>query len=171
MADEVKQLSYEITRSTGDVRSQIEAIQSDTQDAVNAVRKVITTIGEINDLQAAIAAAVDQNKASAGKMAQNITLAAEGSLNISDHIDRVAETARITASGAKDSESAASQLAEMAGELQAFVARFKVEGDEAKGKEDIARLVQMVQEKADRSGDHELAETAGEVIKLLSNSG
>jgi methyl-accepting chemotaxis protein len=168
VADEVKQLSQEITRSTGDVRAQIEGIQSDTQDAVDAVRKVNMTIEEINDLQAAIAAAVDQNRASVSEMSQSITRAAEGSLSISDHIDSVAETVRNTATGAKDTESAASQLEEMASELQGFVGRFKVEGEESNKKEEITRLVQMVQEQADHSGDDQLARTAAEVIKLLS---
>ena len=72
------------------------------------------------------------------------------------------------ATGAEDTESAASQLEEMASELQGFVGRFKVEGEKSDKKEEITRLVQMVQEQADHSGDDRLAKTAAEVIKLLS---
>ncbi len=168
VASEVKQLSQEIAESAGNVRAQIEAIQSDTRNAVEAIREVSTTIEQINRIQAAIAGAVNEQAMTANEISQNIIRAAEGSVNISDHVDSVAETARHTASGAGDTQAAASQLAEMASELQAFVSKFRVGEADLEGREDMVHLIEAVKAAADRSGDGQMAEMASEVMKLLS---
>ncbi len=170
VASEVKQLSQEIAESAGNVRAQIEAIQSDTRNAVEAIREVSTTIQQINDIQAAIAGAVNQQAMTANEISQNINRAAEGSVNISDHVDSVAETARHTASGAGDTQAAASQLAEMASELQTFVSKFRVGEAGLEGGKEVTNLIRALKEEADRSGDGQMAQMASEVMKLLSES-
>ncbi len=170
VANEVKQLSQEIAESAGNVRTQIEGIQADTQNAVEAIQDVSTTIQQINDIQATIAGAVNQQEATANEISQNINRAAEGSVNISDHIEGVAETAKHTASNASETQSAAAQLTEMASELQAFVSKFRVEEAGLEGGEEMVHLIEAVKAAADRSGDGQMSQMASEVMKLLSES-
>ncbi len=127
VASEVKELARETAEATEDISAKIEAIQSDTDGAVDAISQISEIIKRINDIQAVIATAVEEQSATSAEMSKSITTAAEGGANISNNIDGVAEAAKDTAEGAVTSQSAATQLAQMAAEMQALLQHFKVE--------------------------------------------
>ena len=59
VASEVKSLANQTAKATDEIRAQIASMQQVTTSAVGAIRNITHTIGEINEVTTAIAAAVD----------------------------------------------------------------------------------------------------------------
>src|SRR5262249_836164 len=58
VAQEVKALAQQVAKATEDIRSQIDAIQASTQDAARVIGEVGTTVREIDEVSATIAATI-----------------------------------------------------------------------------------------------------------------
>ena len=78
VANEVKELAKETARATEDISGKINAIQQDTANAVRAISEVQATIKHINDIQSAIASAVEEQSATTREIGRNVTEAARG---------------------------------------------------------------------------------------------
>ncbi len=78
VASEVKSLANQTAKATDEIRSQIASMQQVTTSAVGAIRNISSTIGEINDVTTAIAAAVEEQGAATREIARNIQHAAGG---------------------------------------------------------------------------------------------
>ena len=126
VANEVKELAKETAKATDDISKKIEAIQQDTKGAVKAIGEITAVINRINDLQTAIAGAVEEQTATTNEIGRNVGQAATGSGEIARNVSGVAEAARSTAQGASATLEAASALARLASELQHVVGRFKL---------------------------------------------
>ncbi|MGY1723878.1 methyl-accepting chemotaxis protein [Blastococcus sp. SYSU DS0533] len=126
VASEVKELAQETARATEDISQRVEAIQADTAGAVDAIGKISQVIGEINDFQATIAAAVEEQTATTNEMNRNVAEAASGSQDIAAAISGLAAGTQETNQRVEDAQRAAAELARMSGELQDAVARFRV---------------------------------------------
>ncbi len=124
VANEVKDLARETARATEDISRRIEAIQGDTRGAVDAIRRIGDVILQINDLQTAIASAVEEQTATTNEITRNVAEAAKGSSEISRNISGVATAARSTSDGAGETQKASAELARMAVELRRLVQRF-----------------------------------------------
>ena len=59
VAGEVKALATQTAKATDEIATQITAIRATTGEAVSAVRDVTASIGEVNEVATAIAAAVE----------------------------------------------------------------------------------------------------------------
>jgi methyl-accepting chemotaxis protein len=114
VANEVKDLAKETARSTEVISEKIENIQADTAQATEATRDVNTLIQEINDVQAIIATAVEEQTATTSEMSESITRAAAGGIEISGNITGVAQAAHDTAQGASGAQSAPNELSGLA---------------------------------------------------------
>src|SRR5579884_64549 len=125
VANEVKELAKETARATEDISGKIEAIQADTQGAVEAIGQISSIINQINDIQNTIASAVEEQTATTNEIARSVTEAARGSSEIADNITGVAGAAQSTSVGAEDTQKAAGELSRMAADLQSLVAQFK----------------------------------------------
>ncbi|WP_240181655.1 methyl-accepting chemotaxis protein [Nocardioides sp. 616] len=125
VANEVKELAKETARATEDIGQKIDAIQSDTQGAVTAIREITDVIGRINDIQTTIASAVEQQTATTNEIARSVTDAAAGATGIAADVTQVAAAAEETRHGASNTLQSATDLAEMASQLKARVTRFK----------------------------------------------
>ena len=126
VASEVKELAQETARATEDISKRVEAIQADTAGAVDAISRISAVIGEINDFQSTIAAAVEEQTATTNEMNRNVAEAASGSQDIAAAISGLAAGTAETNQRVEDAQRAASELARMSGELQDAVARFHV---------------------------------------------
>jgi methyl-accepting chemotaxis protein len=125
VANEVKELAKETAKATEDISRKIEAIQSDTKGAVEAIGTISTVINQINDISSTIATAVEEQNATTNEMSRNVSEAARGGGEINRNISGVAEAAQSTTRGAADTQRAASQLSNMAVELRKLVSRFQ----------------------------------------------
>ena len=126
VANEVKELAKETAKATEEIGHKIEAIQSDTTSAVQAIGEIGSIINQISDISNSIASAVEEQTATTNEMGRNINEAARGANEITSNISGVAEAAQNTTSGANDTQAAAKALAEMATQLQSLVSRFKI---------------------------------------------
>ncbi|MBY0279012.1 PAS domain S-box protein [Candidatus Binatia bacterium] len=124
VANEVKELAKETAKATEDISQKIEAIQGDTQGAVEAIGEIGAIINRINDISSTIASAVEEQTATTAEITRNVAEAAKGSNEIAQNITGVAQAAQSTTAGANDSLGAAGELARMASELQGLVGRF-----------------------------------------------
>ena len=129
VANEVKELAKETAKATEDIRQKIEAIQSDTRGAVDAIKQITQIIGQVNDLSNTIASAVEEQTATAKEIGRNVAEAAKGTGEIAQNITSVAQAAQGTTQGANNTQQAAEELARMAAELQQLVSRFKFDVD------------------------------------------
>ncbi|WP_431016371.1 methyl-accepting chemotaxis protein [Bradyrhizobium pachyrhizi] len=86
VASEVKNLASQTAKATEEIRQQIVSMQEVTTTAVSAIRNISSTIGEINDVTTAIAAAVEQQGAATREIARNIQHAAGGTSEVSSNI-------------------------------------------------------------------------------------
>ncbi len=125
VANEVKELAKQTARATEDISRKIEAIQSDTKNAVEAIGQISSVILQINDISGTIATAVEEQNATTNEMSRNVTDAANGASEISKNIAGVADAAQSTSHGAGDSQKVAAQMALMSTELRELVGQFK----------------------------------------------
>jgi methyl-accepting chemotaxis protein len=131
VANEVKELAKKTAEATEDISRKIEAIQTDTKGAVEAIKQISLIIGQINDLSNSIAGAVEEQTATTNEMARNVTEAAKGASEIAQNITAVAQAAQSTTEGAGNVQTASGELSRMAADLQELVGRFKFEQEEA----------------------------------------
>jgi methyl-accepting chemotaxis protein len=118
VASEVKELAKATAQATEDIGQKIEAIQSDTKEAVSAMGQIGAIINQINDISNTIASAVEEQTATTNEMARNVAEAAKGSSEITENIAGVAKAAKSTAEGASETQTAAVTLSHTASDLQ-----------------------------------------------------
>jgi methyl-accepting chemotaxis protein len=131
VANEVKELAKETAKATEDIGRSIESIQTDTQEAIQAIATITGIISQINDISGSIASAVEQQSATTNEMSRNVAEAAKGAGDIASNITTVSEVARSTSSGASQTMDAATDLARMTAELKQLVAKFSFDGETA----------------------------------------
>ncbi len=126
VAGEVKDLAQETAKATEDISRRVEAIQSDTSNAISAISEIGSIINEINQYQLTIASAVEQQSATTHEMDRSVTQAAEGTADISGHISGVASVAESVSAGADETRAAAAELESLSGRLNKLVSRFHI---------------------------------------------
>ena len=124
VASEVKDLARETAIATEDIGAKIGAIQSDTDGAVAAIGQIGDIVAQINDLQATIASAVEEQTATTNEIARSVSSAARGASEITGNISSVAQVARSTSAGTAATTRSAAELASMAANLRELVGRF-----------------------------------------------
>jgi methyl-accepting chemotaxis protein len=124
VASEVKDLAQETAKATADITQRIHAIQDDSGEAVDAIARISTIIGQINEYQIAIASAVEQQTATSDGMSRNVASAAEGAQQIARSIADVSEAADATTRRIASGQKSASSLAELATDMHGLASRF-----------------------------------------------
>ncbi|MCL2092429.1 MAG: methyl-accepting chemotaxis protein, partial [Micrococcales bacterium] len=102
VAGEVKDLAQETAKATEDIARRIEAIQSDTGGAVEAIGQISAIIDQINDYSATIAAAVEEQTVTTAEMSRNVTEAATGASQIAENMSTVASVTDTSTQSARD---------------------------------------------------------------------
>ncbi|MFY9980551.1 MAG: methyl-accepting chemotaxis protein [Candidatus Sulfotelmatobacter sp.] len=126
VANEVKELAKETAKATEDISLKIEAIQTDTKAAVEAIASISEVINQVNGISTTIATAVEEQNATTNEMSRNVSEAANSSGEITSNINGVAQAAESTSRGAGDTQKAAQQLVETSAELRRLVEQFKI---------------------------------------------
>jgi methyl-accepting chemotaxis protein len=102
VASEVKSLADQTAKATDEIRSQIITMQNVANSAVGAIRHIGETIGEINEVTTAIAAAVEEQGAATREIARTIHHAATGTSEVSSNIVGVSQASSEAGSAAAD---------------------------------------------------------------------
>ncbi|SNT03659.1 methyl-accepting chemotaxis protein [Geodermatophilus saharensis] len=124
VANEVKELAQETAKATEDIARRVQAIQGDTTAAVTAIGEISSIVAQISDRQTTIASAVEEQTATTSEMSRSVQEAAQGSGQIADNIAGVSGAADATTQALTQTRTAVDELARMAADLRAGVARF-----------------------------------------------
>jgi methyl-accepting chemotaxis protein len=124
VASEVKSLANQTAQATDEIRSQIASMQQVTTSAVGAIRNISQTIGEINEVTTAIAAAVEQQGAATREIARNIQHAAGGTSEVSSNIVGVSTASAEAGAAASEVLTASGELRREADVLRAEIDAF-----------------------------------------------
>ncbi len=124
VANEVKDLARQTAGATDDIAVKIEAIQTGSLAVAESMGDISRIMEQINEAQATIASAVEEQAATTGEIGRTLSEAATGTGDIARNIAGFASAARDTTSGAADTQRAAAELARMAGELDRLVGQF-----------------------------------------------
>jgi methyl-accepting chemotaxis protein len=124
VAGEVEDLAQETARATATITRRIEALQSESQAAVNAIAQISAIVTEISDTQTTISAAVEEQTATTAEMRRGVAEAATGSTEIAAGITSASRASVQTTHGVAKTEHAAQDLAGLATELRELVGNF-----------------------------------------------
>jgi methyl-accepting chemotaxis protein len=114
VANEVKELARQSAAATQDIRLQVSLIQENTANSMGAIDDVAKVIEQVSQIAASIAAAVEEQSATAGAD------------EVSRNINGVSQAASESAKGAARISSSAGELSHLASSLGQLVNRFKL---------------------------------------------
>ncbi|HXP96392.1 MAG TPA: methyl-accepting chemotaxis protein [Telmatospirillum sp.] len=124
VANEVKSLANQTARATEDISQQIASVQQATAHAVAAIGTITGTIQEIDEISAAVAAAVEEQGAATKEIARNVEQAAIGTETVTANIEGVNRSVTDTGHSANDVLTASSQLLREAEQMRGLVRTF-----------------------------------------------
>jgi methyl-accepting chemotaxis protein len=124
VAAEVKSLATQTAKATGEISQQILAIQGATSDTVAAIGSIGATIGQMNEIAATIAAAVEEQGTATREIARNVQQAAAGTTEVCGNIGGVAQAVGETGTAAGHMLGAAGELSTQSDSLRGQVERF-----------------------------------------------
>ncbi|WP_419661170.1 methyl-accepting chemotaxis sensory transducer with Cache sensor and HAMP linker domain [Desulfosarcina variabilis str. Montpellier] len=140
VANEIKELAKQTATASGEIKQQIEGIQSSTQGTVTEIKSIATVVGQVNELVTTIAAAVEEQSVTTRDIAGNVARASEGVSEVNTTIAEGANAANTIAADIADVTQAAdemtnassqvnassTELSELAEKLNTMVNQFKV---------------------------------------------
>ncbi len=140
VANEIKELARQTASATGHIKASIESIQKKTEETVCDIASVTAVIGDVNDIVASIATAVEEQSVTTGEIGQNLTQASQGIGEINEKIadssqmvqdvsikiEKVLGHAQEVNEGSSHVTIASTELSQMAEKLNSLVAQFKI---------------------------------------------
>ncbi|CCE01948.1 methyl-accepting chemotaxis protein [Bradyrhizobium sp. STM 3809] len=124
VASEVKALAAQTAKATEDIGAQIMGMQAATQESVAAIKEIGTTITQISDIAATIAATVEQQGAATREIARNVGEAAKGTAEVAEKITHVNQGASATGAASAQVLTSARSLARESSGLKSEVENF-----------------------------------------------
>ena len=124
VASEVKSLSGQTASAVEEISKQINEVQSETQNAVDAIDDIVGIIDGMENVATTISAAVQEQDVTTSEIAGNINDVSKGTADVSNTIARVSEIAGDAGNEAKSVLEASDQLTQKADELRSMVEGF-----------------------------------------------
>jgi methyl-accepting chemotaxis protein len=123
VANEVKQLARQTSRSTQDIAGQIEEIRSATQGAVAAVTEIGRRIAEIDAIAGAVTTAMRTQQEAVGVISLNIAETEVAALHVSQQIAEVSQDAEASSVNSATVRAAAMETAHAIKDLKGILIR------------------------------------------------
>ena len=111
VASEVKSLAEQTNKSANEIAGRVQSIQARTGDAVKAIGSISDAIDRLGEVTAAVAAAMEEQRASAGSFASFVE---ENRVMLSKVADQIKSMANIAQNSALESDQMSDLVAEMA---------------------------------------------------------
>jgi methyl-accepting chemotaxis protein len=124
VASEVKSLANQTAKATEEISAQIAAIQNVAKDAVEAIKGIGGTIGEVSMVATSIASAVEEQGAATLEITRNTQEAARRTQEVSENVAGVTAGADATGAAAHNVKAAAEALSAQAEQLRGQVTDF-----------------------------------------------
>lgn len=140
VANEVKELARQSAAATQDIRLQVNLIQENTANSMEAIDDVAKVIEQVSQIASSIAAAVEEQSATTSEivrslhnvtsstktLSDNVKNASSGAEEVSRNIHGVSQAASESAKGASRISNSAGELSHLAGSLGQLVNQFKL---------------------------------------------
>jgi hemerythrin-like metal-binding protein len=140
VANEIKELARQTAAATEDIKGKIAGVQMSTGSAIQDIEKITAVIAEVGQIVTVIATAIEEQATVTKDVAGNIAQASSG---VREANERVAQTAAVAKSMAQDLagvntatdeirsggeqvQASATELSNLAEQLQKLVGQFKV---------------------------------------------
>ena len=124
VASEVKALANQTGRATEDIRTQIAAMRAATDDAVQAIREIGGTVGEMDSIAGTVASMVDQQSAATQEIASRAGAVAARTQDVTQNISGVSDAANASSGAAAEVLALTKILADQSSRLQSSLDRF-----------------------------------------------
>jgi methyl-accepting chemotaxis protein/NO-binding membrane sensor protein with MHYT domain len=125
VASEVKSLAVQTAKATEEIAGQILEAQGSTSGAVEAVRSIEKSMGEISTYTSAVAAAISEQSAATGEISRNVASAAQETSRVVAALSEVAGAAIATRTSAEivltASQAVESAVGSLRGEVESFL--------------------------------------------------
>ncbi len=130
VASEVKALANQTAGATDEIRTQVTGMQETIGNAVTAIQAIAHVIFRLNEMAAAVAAAVEQQTAATAEIGRNAVQAAQGTMEVSDNIAGIQHAAETTTQGSARVLRSAKEVAErtktLKGNIDGFITGVRV---------------------------------------------
>ncbi len=124
VASEVKNLAGQTAKATDEIQRHIAQVQSTTSDVVAAIREIVLTIQQLDEIASVVAAAVEQQGAATQEIARNVSEAASSTGEALGRITTVTEAAVLAGKSAGVVQQATHMMAQNTDMLSDEVQRF-----------------------------------------------
>ena len=119
VASEVKALAKQTSGATGEIRSQVEIMQSDTRAAVKAIADIVGIISVINEAFSGITRTVAEQNTTLNEIAHTIAEAARGAQEMSRNVQDTARGTSEVACNAQEASIGVGEITRSINELAA----------------------------------------------------
>lgn len=140
VAGEIKALAEQTAQATQDIKNRVAAIQRVAGTAVKGIGQISNIIGDVNDIVATIATAVEEQSAATNEISSNISQASQGIQDVNETISQnsaaateisektsdVSRTAVNMSNSSSKVHENAEELANLAVRLKEIVDTFKI---------------------------------------------
>jgi methyl-accepting chemotaxis protein len=123
VAGEVKNLASQTAKATEDISQKIAKVKGVTEASVGAVRSIGFSIRDMDEIAAAIAAAMEEQAAATQEIARNVSQTAHAAREVAARIERVSAEAAATGYHAGDVRGAAADVASSITDLRGTLVR------------------------------------------------
>ncbi len=124
VADEVKELARATGEATEDIARQIETLQLDANESAEAIKQIDEIVAQLNDVQAGIAVAVEEQTASMSAVSNGVIESSEAGAGAGAVIASVADSAQETRSQLDHISSSVGELDAISRQLEGSIAVF-----------------------------------------------
>ncbi len=124
VASEVKTLAGQTERATGEVSQLVASIQTGTEQAVAALKRMIPVINRVNAVASEISSSVDEQSTATKEIARNIQRVLQGSNSVRDGMGCVSSAASQSSKIAEELLSTSQGLSQKTGDLRVEIEGF-----------------------------------------------
>jgi len=125
VASEVKELARETAQATDDITGKISAIQNTTEAAISSIGQISSVIRQINEKQATIASAVEEQTAVTQQMGTSVAEISSGSAQVATTIEDISTGTDHTTRAATTTAESATELALLSATMHSLLAQFR----------------------------------------------
>ena len=127
VAGEVKALANQTAKATEEISAQVTSVQQETDQAVDAITEINSTIIRINEVSASIAAAVEEQDAATMEISRSVQSTSNSTQQVSDNIAGVSAIAAETGEIASLVYDSSRELVENTETLKSIIETFLAE--------------------------------------------
>ncbi|NVJ99191.1 MAG: HAMP domain-containing protein [Alphaproteobacteria bacterium] len=124
VASEVKSLANQTAKATEDITAQISEMQGLTRAAVNAMKAIDETIGQLNQVTLAISSAIEEQEAVTAEISRSVQYASEQTDKVASEIGQVTQGANQTGEASNSVMTVAEKLEGLSSSINGDVNQF-----------------------------------------------